>query len=58
MYVCMCIYVYVCMSVCMYVCMYVYMCECMYVCLYVYVYACVRKRRREWRERLEEECTR
>ncbi len=30
LYVCMCMYVYVCMYVCMYVCVYV----CMYVCMY------------------------
>jgi hypothetical protein len=35
MYVCM--YVYVC--ICMYVCMYVYVCICMYVCMYVCMYA-------------------
>ena len=33
MYVCACVYVYVCMCVCVYVCMYVYVC--VYVCMFV-----------------------
>jgi hypothetical protein len=43
MYVCMCVcmYMYVCVCVCMY--MYVCVCMCMYVCIcmYAYVYVCV-----------------
>src|SRR6218665_3963138 len=41
MYVCICVYMYV----CMYVCMYVYMYACMYVCIcvyaYMYMYVCI-----------------
>ena len=36
-YVCICMYIYVCMYVCMYVSMYV----CMYVCMYVSMYVCM-----------------
>jgi len=36
-YVCM--YVYVCMCVCMYVCMYMWVCMCL--CMYLYVCVCV-----------------
>ncbi len=49
MYVCMCVYMYVCadscMHACMYVCMdsymYVYVHVCMYVCIYACMYACM-----------------
>ena len=36
-YVCICMYMYVCTYACMYVCMYV----CTYVCLYVCMYVCL-----------------
>ena len=37
MYVCMCMYMYV----CMYVCMYVYICRPMYTHVYIYVCVCI-----------------
>jgi hypothetical protein len=37
MYVCVCIYMYVCMCVCVCVCVYV----CMYVCLFVCLFVCM-----------------
>ena len=45
MFVCLCVYVQICMYVCMNVCMYVYTHVCMYVCMcvcaYVYMYVCI-----------------
>ena len=33
MYVCMCVYIYMCVSVC--VCVYMYVCACVSVCVYI-----------------------
>jgi hypothetical protein len=41
MYICMYMYVCVCVNVCVYVYMYVYVCMCMRECMYVYMYVCV-----------------
>ena len=41
MYVCVCMYMYVCMYVCVYMYVYVCICVCMYVCIYVCVCVCV-----------------
>ena len=40
MYVCMCMYVRLCVCVCMYVCVFIYVCMyvCMYVCVYTHTY--------------------
>jgi hypothetical protein len=53
MYICMCVFIYVCVYVCMYVyicyvfiicmcvCVYIYMYVCTYVCIYMYIYLCM-----------------
>ena len=40
-FVCMCLYVCLCVCVCMYVCMYVFVCMFVCICLYVCFYVCV-----------------
>ena len=48
-YICVCIYIYICMHVCVhiYVCVYIYLyaCMCIYMCVcmcvYIYIYACM-----------------
>jgi len=54
-FVCMCIFVYVCMHACLYVCVFIFLyiylclymclcvciCVCMYVCIYVFTYVCM-----------------
>jgi hypothetical protein len=37
MYICVCVYMYMCIYVCVYICICVYM----YMCIYVYVYICI-----------------
>ena len=40
-YMCVCVYMYICIYVCIYVCVYMYVCICMCVYMYVCIYVCV-----------------
>ncbi len=40
-YMCMCVYIYICVYMCIYICVCIYVCVCICVCIYICVCICV-----------------